>query len=499
MIVFTVLFGKFGDVIVDSFREVYISQQILSGKVLYKDIFVIYPPLAYLINAILIKIFHNSLNTLYFAGLFCSFGIIYFTYKLGCYFLEKKYSYGICLFLISSLILSPNVFNSFLPYSFGIIYGILFSLISAYYIFNKKYPLAYLFCSLALLCKYEFLILFPILLFCSKKDKILKNLSAFFIPIIFVFSFLFYQGLSINDLIFSFSLTISMGKAKTLQYFYSAMGLNFRFEHLIIYAINLLKILLSLGLVYLFSKAKLLNKSYKIILSRFFITIALFILLSAPKYQEILVYLFPLILILFIINFKKLQKNEQFFIILTLLVSAKVFFALVLESYGVYFLPLALISLFILSPQKIKKYLLTTLIIFSISIGIQNINKLQKKNISKLNNVIEYIKTNTNKDDKVVIYPEFLSINVLSNRMSDNKFYSLIPLYVEVFGEDLIIKRLEFTKPKYIILTNSDMSAYGFKYFGIDYAQKVQKWIENSYSLKDILQNDLEFKIYELN
>ena len=122
MLAFTIFFGKFGDVIVDSFREVYISQQILSGKVIYKDLFVIYPPLAYLINAILIKIFHNSLNTLYFAGLFCSFGIIYFTFKLGNYFLEKKYSFGICLFLISSLILSPNVFNSFLPYEIVAVY-----------------------------------------------------------------------------------------------------------------------------------------------------------------------------------------------------------------------------------------------------------------------------------------------------------------------------------------------------------------------------------------
>ena len=43
------------------------------------------------------------------------------------------------------------------------------------------------------------------------------------------------------------------------------------------------------------------------------------------------------------------------------------------------------------------------------------------------------------------------------------------------------------------------MSAYGFKYFGINYAQKVQKWIENNYSLKETLQNGLEFKIYELN
>ena len=39
IVAFTVFFGKFGDVIVDSFREVYIPQQILKGKCIYKDIY----------------------------------------------------------------------------------------------------------------------------------------------------------------------------------------------------------------------------------------------------------------------------------------------------------------------------------------------------------------------------------------------------------------------------------------------------------------------------
>ena len=32
-------------------RELYIPQQILNGEVLYKDIFNVYPPLSYLLNA----------------------------------------------------------------------------------------------------------------------------------------------------------------------------------------------------------------------------------------------------------------------------------------------------------------------------------------------------------------------------------------------------------------------------------------------------------------
>ena len=123
--VFSIFYGKFGDVMVDSFREVYISQQILEGKCLYKDIFVIYPPLAYLINAFLMKIFGAGVNILYFAGLFSTLGILYFSYKIAQLFFNKLEPFAICAFLIAGLALSPNVFNSFFPYSYGILYGIL--------------------------------------------------------------------------------------------------------------------------------------------------------------------------------------------------------------------------------------------------------------------------------------------------------------------------------------------------------------------------------------
>ena len=53
IISFITFWGRFGDIVIDSYREVYIPQQILEGKVIYKDLFVIYPPLAYLINAFL--------------------------------------------------------------------------------------------------------------------------------------------------------------------------------------------------------------------------------------------------------------------------------------------------------------------------------------------------------------------------------------------------------------------------------------------------------------
>ena len=56
-VVFIIGYGRFGDVIFDSFREVYIPSQIVKGQVLYKNIFNIYAPFAYLFNAALFKVF----------------------------------------------------------------------------------------------------------------------------------------------------------------------------------------------------------------------------------------------------------------------------------------------------------------------------------------------------------------------------------------------------------------------------------------------------------
>ena len=71
------------------------------------------------------------------------------------------------------------------------------------------------------------------------------------------------------------------------------------------------------------------------------------------------------------------------------------------------------------------------------------------------------------------------------------------PLYVETFGEDLVIKRLEIVKPEYIIINNYDTSSYYFKEFGIDYGQEILKWIEKNYKLETIIEDKWMFKIYK--
>ena len=64
--------GNYAGILIDFGREVYYPEQILNGKILYKDLFNIYGPFAYQINAILYKIFGAKLSTLYGVGCVCS-------------------------------------------------------------------------------------------------------------------------------------------------------------------------------------------------------------------------------------------------------------------------------------------------------------------------------------------------------------------------------------------------------------------------------------------
>lgn len=448
---------------VDSFREIYIPQQMLQGEVLYKNIFAIYPPLAYYINALLLKIF-NNINSIYFAGLFSTLGIIYLTYINARFFMNKLYAFSICLFIISSLILSPNVFNSFLPYSFGITYGILFILSSVYFALNKKFPFSYLFYSLAILCKYEFVFLLPLLIIFSKKNEWLKNILYFISPILITISILFLQGIRLEDIIISFNIITSISKAETLNWFYTISGIFFSIKLLPIYLINIIKFLIPVYWI---------------------------------NYQEILIWSLPLIFASSLFKYKMLTANQKFFVFATLLISAKVFFAITIGSYGVYFIPFVLISFFILVPEKFKKILFSLLIIWSFIVGYFNIQDLNHKN-NKIDNIVNYIKNNTRHNERVLVLPECLAVNVLTKRTSDNKIYSLIPLYVEVFGNNLITNRLNYTKPDYIVINNYDTSVYYYKEFGKDYAKKILNWIEKNYELETVIKDHWDFRIYKI-
>ena len=495
VVIFILCYGRFGDVMVDSFREAYIPAEILQGQVLYKNIFTIYAPFAYIFNSILFWIFGTKLGVLYAAGLAATMGIFYFTYKIARIYLDDEYIPLVMLFMISGLVLSPNAFNAFFPYSYGILYGLFFILGSIYAVLNEKYPLAYLMYSFAICSKYEFLLFLPLLILMSGKKDILKNIIAFILPPVINFLPLFIQK---ADFVTSFYLIMQMCSAKTLNWFYSIMGLKFQPALLIVYGINLLKIVIP---ILLLSVPKLSRKLLSIVL------IVCFCFLS---WQDILVYVFPLVTLLFLFRFKKLDGEEKFWVAASLLISLKVFFGFTFQSYGVFFIPFALISLLIVIPSESRRNLAVVLMLWCIVIAGHNVYGLYSKNVKIENSVVKtspkygnsinmlnkYINKELKKDDKVLVYPEGLSVNVITGHKTDDKFYSLIPLYVETFGEDIIIKRLEITKPECIVLSNYDTSLYYYKEFGGDYGVKIKDYIKQNYKSDAVFADGLMFEVY---
>ncbi len=498
-LVFILAYGRFGNVIVDSFREAYIPQQMIKGQVLYKNIFNIYAPLSYIINAVLYSIFGTKLWVLYTAGFAATIGIINLTFKIAERFLDKNIALSIVLFIISASVLSPNVFNFIFPYSYGMLYGLLFILSSIYFILNKKYPFAYFFYSLAICSKYEFILLLPLLIYVSCKKDWWKNLIAFILPLVITIFPLIVQKAGMNNIFASFQIIMHMGAAKTLLWFYSSMGLVFRWEIIPIYLFNFAKIFIPVYFLYRFNT--------------YWLIIPVLIYLYFMVNPEILIYAFPLILILLGHRFLKINSEARLFVLAGMLISIKVFFALTLMAYGVFFIPFALISIFILIPNNYKKSVCIVTFCCALILGIKNIHSLAQKDVriataqgtvfsdkkygEPINQLIKYIETSTKPDDRVVIYPECLIVNYMADRKSDNKFYSLIPLYVETFGEDVIMQRLEITKPEYIVISNYDTSNYYYSAFGKDYAGRIILYITEKYKFQKSFGDDFCFYVYK--
>jgi predicted membrane-bound mannosyltransferase len=85
-----VFFLHQGFLLIDTGREFYIPQQMLNGEVLYKDIFNIYGPLSYQINAILFAIFGIKINTLYLFGILNSYLIVLLSFLISREFLKES-------------------------------------------------------------------------------------------------------------------------------------------------------------------------------------------------------------------------------------------------------------------------------------------------------------------------------------------------------------------------------------------------------------------------
>lgn len=552
----TLLFSShLGNIIVDFGREAYIPEEMLSGKILYKDIFNIFGPLSYQINAILYAIFGINLKTLYFAGFVNASLIISVLYFLSRLFTSKGTSWIICFFIISSCFFNPNVFNYIASYSYAITYAFSSFLCSTLFLIlylktSKDVFLSFswFFIGISFATKYEY---FPYLLFLliitlikkpsDKKYFIVSFVSFLIIPFISL-SVLFLQGLNIHEFLQQIKLIKNFSFSPSLNYFYSNnaglypkrlfWGADFYvFKNEFIYAGGLLTFLY---LFFTVERQKYLQKFLCLILILFcgykcfyFLIFSSFIFCWLPL-STLILFIILTIKYKHIIFKNILEDNigiYLIFILIALLASIKSFFFLNFFSYGVFALPLLFMVNSIFITEYLPKWfnfldksvLEKSFIIIVLGASISYLGKLhynfkndfvlstnkgiiydKKDIVTPTRELINYIDKNLKPNDSILIIPEGIMVNFLTSHPTKTIYYSTMTPYIETFGEDKIIKDIEKEHPEYIVINNRLSPEYNYKYICTDYGFQICKYVETSYSKVTSFGKQFKLTLFKL-
>ena len=111
--------GHWGDFQIDCGREIYVPTAISQGKLLYRDIWYPYGPLAPYSKAALFRIFGIHMNVLYGFGIALAVGAALVAFEIG-----RRLNLGVTASLVAPLLLlsqafHPFIFNLIFPYSYG--------------------------------------------------------------------------------------------------------------------------------------------------------------------------------------------------------------------------------------------------------------------------------------------------------------------------------------------------------------------------------------------
>lgn len=218
-----VSWGRWGHVMSDSFREAIIPQALLDGKILYRDILNLYPPLAYQLNALLFKFFGSDISVLYLAGIVCGAVNLTLLYKLVKHYFSDITAFVTTLTIMELLTFRICINNSaswFFPYSYSFLYAFTtcFAALVIYLLyknFNSEYTentkksekslyLISILTGLSVAFKWDFCLFALVPLFEAIKNKSVRQFlictGLLICPSLLTFTIFLLTGGTINDL-----------------------------------------------------------------------------------------------------------------------------------------------------------------------------------------------------------------------------------------------------------------------------------------------------------
>ena len=546
--IFSIFLGKiYGSLFMDCGREVYLPQLVLEGKVLFKEVFGMYNPLSYQINALLYLIFGKSVGILYFTSYLNALLFLFGIYFISRNFINEFYSFVLCLTIMSYFVFgSTNVISYIFPYSFGIVYAATAVVYSVLFFLkymksdDKKFLyISSLAAGIAFANKPEYgVCYFPILVaLCFRKENlktILISILYSVIPVIFSYGILFLQGFNFRDLL-NYLNFIHRFLNTDEQIYYTLLLVSVPWDLEQVQRIIVDFAYLAVYIVFGCAYVSLLKRNFYL---------KIFGLLLIPAFYSVTKEFIRInnndnifswiIIACFIILYFKTEKIETlkdkmliFVICVGILSAWRINFLPVSKfSYSIYsLLPLlAVFAVYFDENIKIKinyrLYTSVVLIFFSLVNVYYIHSKYQYKYLEAdtsngkfitekyytqvFENITSWVNNNTKPNESVLVLPEGLMVNFVTGRPTKPMYYHLIPNHISALGEGNIVKGLDSDKPDYIIINNMYYGMYGKTYMCTDFGLEICKFVEQNYDYvtkyyyKIAADENFEAKIYKL-
>ena len=537
-------------------RELYYSKFVSEGGVLYRDMFNTFLcPFSYLFNGLVLKFFPAKFSTFYALGAVNTLVILTCVFFICKKFLSSFLSCAVTVFVMYYCCFYAGLMNYFLPYSYAMVYGLGACFVSVFLMLEyldskgggaadceaKNLSLtltgksanqslakgknlflygAFFFGGIAFSNKYEFAF-YAVLLFLVlflNREKFLKiiycALSFLFVPAI-CFLALIFQGLGLSDFYNYFLIFKEFVHQPYLKQVYAT---TFFFEPASV--LFLLKTF-AVSLVVFYVLYKFWGNSKKTILLKagFWILCAVLLFSAVFSFRamnfwcyDFFSYLPLFLAALLIFKIKEIKKDKGILFLgaAAVLTSLKSFWLLSTNFYGRYFLPLLVISLFIILSKycfkpEYQTYLQKSLIFIVVLLGLcsfrLNLAGLivrnapvktpagtiysQKNESQSYNSVLNYVIDNTKPDETIVVLGAAPLINFVVQRNSINFYNHFDEAIFCAYGEEKIISAYTKTMPDYFIIFRNKHGNYDFC---STYGAGVCKFIQNNY--KETLKTD---------
>ena len=106
-----------------------------------------------------------------------------------------------------------------------------------------------------------------------------------------------------------------------------------------------------------------------------------------------------------------------------------------------------------------------------------------RDNVAVIRPAIAFMKVQKALGKHVLVLPEEVPLYFFAGMEAPSRWYQLSPGIVSPEAEDNYLAGLEAARVDYVLLSNHSNPEYGVPYFGLDFHQKIYKWIQDNYEV----------------